>query len=53
MDGLKFVIPQSCKNNKKVENTLFGIKIRNNKCISCENKQKNSLHLGIYCYIFD
>lgn len=53
MDGLKFVIPQSCKNNKKVENTLFGIKHKNNKCISCEKKQKNYLHLGIYCYIFD
>lgn len=52
MDGLKFVIPNSCKNEKKIELTLFGDIEHNEECLGCKkNKPKN--HNGIYCKVMN
>ena len=52
MDGLKFVIPNSCKNEKKIELTLFGDIEHNEECLGCQkNKPKN--HNGIYCKVMN
>lgn len=56
MDGLKFVIPNSC--TKKIENdyefNLFGEKLAPVEC-ECEGCSKNKIkkHNGIYCKIMD
>lgn len=52
MDGLKFVIPNSCKNEKEVELTLFGEVEHNEVCLGCK-KNKNKEHNGIYCKIMN
>lgn len=52
MDGIKFVIPESCKNEKKIEYLLFGEKITEKKCRGCQTGN-NSLHNGIYVKIKD
>ena len=52
MDGLKFVIPKSCKNEKKIELTLFGDIEHIEECLGCKkNKPKN--HNGIYCKVMN
>ena len=52
MDGLKFVIPNSCKNEKIVEMTLFGEEEHEKECLGCKkNSYKN--HNGIYCKIMN
>lgn len=52
MDGLKFVIPNSCKNEKKIESTLFGDIEHIEECLGCKkNKPKN--HNGIYCKVMN
>lgn len=52
MDGLKFVIPNSCKNEKKIELTLFGDIEHIEECLGCKkNKPKN--HNGIYCKVMN
>lgn len=52
MDGIKFVIPGSCKNEKIVNYSLFGEETTEFKCIGC---QKNDYHKhnGIYCKIMN
>lgn len=52
MDGLKFVIPNSCKNEKKVELTLFGEIEHSEECLGCK-KNKNKNHNGIYCKVMN
>ena len=53
MDGLKMVVPNSCKTLKTVQYNLFGEEIvTGEECIGC---QKNDVdkHNGIYCEIMD
>ena len=52
MDGLKFVIPNSCHNSKIIEYTLFGEEVNEEFCEGCRKNNKNR-HNGIYCYIMD
>ena len=52
MDGLKFVIPNSCHNSKIIEYTLFGEEVHEEFCEGCRKNNKNR-HNGIYCYIMD
>lgn len=52
MDGLKMVIPESCKTSCEVRTTLFGEEIVEISCPACENKP-GARHTGIYCRIFD
>ncbi len=47
MDGLKYVIPDSCKPDKKLQLTLFEEK--EEVCQGCLNNNKQ--HIGIYCKI--
>ncbi len=52
MDGLKFVIPNSCCIEEKKEETLFDTITVSKACEGC--KKKNNLkHNGIYCVIKD
>lgn len=50
MDGLKYVIPYSCKNKKIVVNTLFEKKVKEEECIGCK-KNYIDQHTGTYCKI--
>lgn len=52
MDGLKFVIPNSCCKKTIVEETLFGTEIISKECIGCK-KGDNKKHNGIYCKVKD
>ncbi|MDD4831571.1 MAG: restriction endonuclease subunit M [Bacilli bacterium] len=52
MDGIKFVIPNSCKNDKTIEYTLFGEEEHICECAGCK-KNNNNLHNGIYCKIMN
>lgn len=52
MDNLKFVIPFSCQNEKKVITTLFGTEEKETQCIGCK-KDYIDQHNGIYCKIKD
>lgn len=46
MDGLKFVIPNTCHNSKIIEYTLFGEEVREEFCEGCRKNNKNR-HNGI------
>ena len=51
MDGLKFVLPNSCTHTIKIENNLFGqIKTQSLFCEGCL-KNDNNIHTGKYCII--
>lgn len=52
MDGLKFVIPNSCHNATIVNYTLFGEETYEEYCEGCR-KNNRYKHNGIYCYIMD
>jgi len=52
MDGIKYVVPFSCQNEKKVINTLFGTEEQKIECIGCK-KDYIDQHNGIYCKIKD
>ena len=53
MDGLKMVVPNSCKTLKTVQYNLFGEEIvRGEECIGCQKNDVNK-HNGIYCEIMD
>jgi len=53
MDGLKCVIPESCKATKKEEQDLFENTMTNFiECKGC-TKNDNHIHNGIYCTIMD
>lgn len=52
MDGLKFVIPNSCKSVTTQTETLFGIEAAKMRCIGCK-KNDPGKHNGIYCRTYD
>ena len=52
MDGLKYVIPNSCKPVENIQLTLFDEKVDPEPCPGCQ-KNNDSLHTGIYCRIMD
>lgn len=52
MDGLKFVIPNTCCTKEVKEITLFGENVISKECEGCK-KHDNFKHNGIYCYVKD
>lgn len=52
MDGIKFVIPNSCKNKKMTEMTLLGNITTEQICEGCKNGNHKK-HNGIYCKIMN
>lgn len=53
MDGIKFVIPDSCATNNLYEQLSFFDEIQNNSvCVGCLNND-NSSHTGIYVKVRD
>ena len=52
MDGTKFVIPYSCKNEIYIQQTLFGEEKSENECLGCKRDNPN-LHNGIYVKIMN
>lgn len=52
MDGLKYVIPNSCKPIPKRQMSLFDDEDQFEQCDGC-TKNDNSLHTGIYCKIIN
>ncbi len=52
MDGLKGIIPNSCRNEILEILDFFETKTEIKKCKGCET-QNIKLHNGIYCYIMD
>lgn len=52
MDGMKFVIPNSCKNEIRIDYTLFGTEEVKIECQGCK-KDNNNCHNGIYVKIMN
>ena len=52
MDGIKFVVPNSCKEVVTSKATIFGEETVTEKCEGCQ-KNDNSKHNGIYCRVYD
>lgn len=52
MDGIKYVIPNSCRNEKVTEITLFGEISNEYICEGCKNGDTKK-HNGIYCKIMN
>lgn len=52
MDGLKFVVPNSCRTQEIVEEDLFGRRVVSKECEGCQ-KGDDQKHNGIYCKIMD
>lgn len=52
MDGIKYVIPNSCKNEKITEITLFGDITNEYTCEGCKTGN-NKKHNGVYCKIMN
>lgn len=52
MDGLKFVIPNSCHNETVTESFLWGDETHEEICEGCK-KNSPKKHNGIYCYVMD
>lgn len=52
MDGLKYVIPNSCRNQKITQMTLFGDVTNEQVCEGCKNGD-NKKHNGVYCKIMN
>lgn len=52
MDGIKFVIPNSCCTKTVIENTLFGEEVISKECEGCK-KGNNFKHNGVYSKIKD
>ena len=52
MDGMKYVVPNSCKSTTFEELTLFGSIFHEIPCPGCE-KGLIHKHTGIYCKVFD
>ena len=52
MDGLKYVIPNSCRNQKITQMTLFGDITTEQVCEGCKNGD-NKKHNGVYCKIMN
>lgn len=52
MDGIKYVVPNSCKNETVKTETLFGVETKEERCIGCQ-KNDSGKHNGIYCRTYD
>ena len=52
MDGIKYVIPNTCKNEKITEITLFGDITNEYTCEGCKTGN-NKKHKGVYCKIMN
>lgn len=52
MDGIRYVIPCSCKKDKIIEYTLFGENVIEDECIGCKKNRINK-HNGIYCKVMN
>ena len=52
MDGMKYVIPFSCKTEKKIITTLFEKRVEKIECVGCK-KNYIDQHNGIYCKVKD
>lgn len=52
MDGVKCVVPDSCKKGVEIRYTIFGEEREEHECIGCL-KNNNKLHNGIYCKIMN
>lgn len=52
MDGIKYVIPNTCKNEENVIYTLFGEEVQKIECEGCK-RNDNKKHNGIYCKIMN
>lgn len=52
MDGLKFVIPNSCKTVPKMQMSLFDDTNEPEECPGCK-RNNNNKHTGIYCKIMN
>lgn len=52
MDGLKFVIPDSCKPAPKVQMSLFEEDNIEDECPGCK-KNNNTQHTGVYCKVMN
>lgn len=52
MDGLKFVIPDSCKQKRSSQLSIFEDEVDNKPCYGCIKNDPYS-HTGIYCKIKD
>ncbi len=52
MDGLKYVIPNSCKQSESCQLSIFEDENKTEPCPGCL-KNNNALHTGIYCRIMD
>lgn len=52
MDGLKYVIPYSCQNEKRITTTLFETTVEEIECIGCK-KGYIDHHNGTYCKVKD
>ena len=52
MDGLKFVIPNSCCTKEIIDEDLFERRVVSKPCVGCL-KNDNTKHNGIYCLIKD
>ena len=52
MDGLKFVVPNSCCTKEIIDEDLFERRVVSKPCVGCL-KNDNTKHNGIYCLIKD
>ena len=52
MDGIKYVIPNSCCTKEIIDEDLFERRIIAKPCVGC-TKGDNRKHNGIYCIIKD
>lgn len=52
MDGLKYVVPNSCKPVQKEQLSIFGEDVTTEPCPGCKTGD-NRLHSGIYCRVMD
>lgn len=52
MDGLKYVIPYSCKNEERINYTLFGDEVEKYECEGCK-KDNPHMHNGVYVKVMN
>lgn len=52
MDGLKYVVPYSCKNEERINYTLFGEEIEKYECEGCK-RDNSHMHNGIYAKVMN
>lgn len=52
MDGLKYVVPNSCSKDTIVKYSIFEDETITSSCLGCQKNNPN-LHNGIYCKVMD